>query len=280
MLTAIGRINPATHGSDPTLNQLVRIVPFGIPAPPDPIGRPGPLRTRLRIDERDLLVLWGGGIYEWLDPLTLIEAAAAMDNAVKVFFLGTTPGTPAMPIGQRAMARSQELRLLNRSVFFGEGWVPYDERAAYLLDADVGVSLHRDHIEATFAFRTRILDYIWAGLPIVASDGDSWATLVRDRALGEVVKPGDVADTRQALLRLAHEGTRRACARAVRAVADEFRWDKVTEPLMEFCRHPQRAPDLLDPYQRLRARVDASERVHALLGRVRRSVTAAARRRR
>ena len=40
--------------------------------------------------------------------------------------------------------------------------MPYDERADYLLDADVGVSTHFPHIETEFSFRTRILDYLWA----------------------------------------------------------------------------------------------------------------------
>jgi hypothetical protein len=43
----------------------------------------------------------------------------------------------------------------------------------------VGVSTHRDHLETRLSFRTRMLDYIWAGLPIVCTDGDHFASLVR-----------------------------------------------------------------------------------------------------
>jgi glycosyltransferase involved in cell wall biosynthesis len=157
-------------------------------------------------------------------------------------------------------------------VFFGDEWVPYDDRAAYLLDADVGVSLHRHTVESTFAFRTRILDYVWAGLPIVASAGDTWANLVRDRDLGEVVDPGDVGGARRALASLTDPARRTACADAVRALAAEFRWDKVVGPLAEFCRHPQRAPDLLPHYQRRRFRVDASDRLHTMLRWIRASI--------
>src|SRR5664280_3299763 len=46
---------------------------------------------------------------------------------------------------------------------------PYTERSDHLLDADVGVSTHFDHVETEFSFRTRILDYLWTGLPIVAT---------------------------------------------------------------------------------------------------------------
>ena len=54
-------------------------------------------------------------------------------------------------------------------------WVPYDERADFLLDADLGVSTHLEHIETAYSFRTRVLDYWWAGLPVVATDGDTFA---------------------------------------------------------------------------------------------------------
>jgi glycosyltransferase involved in cell wall biosynthesis len=272
MLTAAGRINPSTYGADPTLRDLVRIVPFGLPAPPPPIHRPGPLRKRLGLAADDLVVLWGGGIYEWLDPLSLIEALAGIGtDRIKAFFIGTahpTPEVPAMPIAAQAHARARELGVLDRTVFFGDGWIPYDERAGYLLDADVGVSLHRDHIETTFAFRTRMLDYIWAGLPILCSDGDAFADLVRKRQIGEVVPIGDVPAIRSALLRLMEAPYRDRLHRPLRDVATELRWDTVVAPVMEFCRSPARAPDQLAPYRKLRRRVEIGERVHGLLARL------------
>ena len=268
MLIAVGRVNPSTYGVDPTLRRLVQVVPFGLPTPPPPLQRPGPLRTRLGFAKDDLVVLWGGGIYEWLDPLSLIEAIASMDtDRVKAFFVGTahpTPDVPTMPIAAQAEARARELGVLDRTVFFGEGWIPYHERAGYLLDADIGVSLHRDHIEATFAFRTRILDYIWAGLPILCSDGDTFAGLVRERRVGEVVPIGDVAAIRSALLRLMDAPHRDHLRQRLPDVAAELQWDKVSAPLMEFCRSPARAPDQLAPYRRLRRRVEIGERVHGL----------------
>ena len=94
---------------------------------------------------------------------------------------------------------AEELGLLDRRVFFNEGWVPYDERGAYLLEADVGVSAHFDELEARFAFRTRLLDCIWAGLPIVTSRGDALAEVVEERGLGRAVPPGDVDAYAEAL---------------------------------------------------------------------------------
>jgi len=98
-------------------------------------------------------------------------------------------------------ALSRELGLDGRTVFFND-WVPYAERENYLLEADVGVSLHRDHLETRFSFRTRFLDYVWAGLPIVATRGDVLSDQVRADGLGVVVEPNDVDGVAQAILTL------------------------------------------------------------------------------
>jgi hypothetical protein len=65
---------------------------------------------------------------------------------------------------------ADKLGLTDKFIFFNEAWVDYEDRANYLLDADVGVSTHFLHVETTFSFRTRTLDYLWAGLPIVATE--------------------------------------------------------------------------------------------------------------
>jgi hypothetical protein len=91
-----------------------------------------------------------------------------------LFFMGARHPNPqeSERKGLReTIALSRELGLDGRAVFFND-WVPYAERENYLLEADVGVSLHRDHLETHFAFRTRFLDCLWAGLPIITTRGD------------------------------------------------------------------------------------------------------------
>src|SRR5262249_54226492 len=138
----------------------------------------------------DKVILWGGGIYNWFDPLVLIRAVDKLRTrlpSARVFFMGTRHpnlDVPEMRMTQNAYALSYDLGLKGTHVFFNDDWVAYDRRADYLLDADVGVSTHLDHIETEFSFRTRILDYLWASLPIVCTKGDAFAQLVEDRNLG------------------------------------------------------------------------------------------------
>ena len=122
--------------------------------------------------------------------------------------------------------------------------MPYEERANYLLEADIGVSFHRDHLETRFSFRGRFLDYLWASLPIIATEGDVLSDLVSTQGLGRVVKAGDEEHVAAAILDMVNVPDLRARhAPQFERVATNFRWDVVTHPLVEFCAQPKIAPD-------------------------------------
>jgi hypothetical protein len=73
-LTAAGRVNPYTHEMDAGLSRFVLIVPFGVPEDP-PVAKPARFRGAVPgIGQDDLIVVWGGGIWNWFDPLSLIRA--------------------------------------------------------------------------------------------------------------------------------------------------------------------------------------------------------------
>lgn len=249
-LAATGRINADTYDDDPSLRSLIAEVPFGLPEEP-------PRRTRaaLRgvvpgIEPDDEVVLWGGGVYDWLDPETLVRAVDLLrprHARLRVFFLGVRHPNPMVqpsPALVSVQALSDELGLTGRHVFFNDGWVAYDDRHNYLLDADIGVSLHRDHLETAFSFRARVVDYLWAGLPIVCSAGDAFAELVAAEGLGAVVPPEDPAAVAAALDELLSDPARRAaCAEQVAAVRGRFRWSTALAPLVAFCDRARRAAD-------------------------------------
>ena len=258
-LAALGRLNTVSYDEDHTLRSLIDVAPFGIsPEPPQRV------RPRLKgvvegIGPDDKVVLWGGGIYNWFDPLTLIRAVDVLSRRrddVRLFFLGMQhphPHVPEMRMSFAARTLAADLGLTGRHVFFNEEWVRYDERGDYLLEADLGVSNHLDHVETAFSFRTRMLDYLWAGLPMVCTRGDVFAALVDAHGLGLTVGPGDVDGLADALERiLSDDDFAEQCRANVRAIAPEYHWSRVLAPLVAFCRRPRRAPDLLDDYARRR----------------------------
>ena len=123
-------------------------------------------------------MLWNGGLWPWLDPETAIRAVGALAErrpGVRLVFMGAAQQLPAQRTAERAQALAAELGLLDRVVFFNDEWVPYEQRADWLLEADCALSTHEDHLETRFAFRTRVLDCFWARLPIVCTGGDDLA---------------------------------------------------------------------------------------------------------
>ena len=250
-LAALGRVNARTYDSDPSLDALIAVAPFGVPAEPPPTS-PSVKGTVPGLGPDDALVLWAGGVYDWLDPLTVVRAVDRVRQQrddVRLLFLGMAhpgEGESAMAAAVRALAA--ERGLTGTHVLFNDGWVPYDERARWLLSADVGVSAHLRHIEATYAFRTRVLDYLWAGLPVVTTEGDTLADAVAARGAGIAVPPGDDEAMAVALVRVLDDRVVAFHSReGARSMAAELTWPQVLAPLAAFCAAPRRAADLIDP---------------------------------
>ena len=249
-LAGSGRVNARTYSRDPELRSLIGVVPFGLSSTPPQHDHPVLKGVLPGIDADDKLVVWGGGIYDWFDPITLVRAIASLASRrpeVKLFFMGVqhpNPDVPEMDIVAKVRAVSDELGLTGVNVFFNDAWIPYDDRGAFLREADAGVSTHYEHLETTFSFRTRILDYLWAELPIVTTAGDSFAELVAVEDLGVVVDERDVEGLASALESvLFDEEARRRHVANVTRVREQFTWENVLKPLVEFVREPVRAAD-------------------------------------
>jgi GT2 family glycosyltransferase/glycosyltransferase involved in cell wall biosynthesis len=249
-LSALGRFTPELYDADPSTRSLLTVVPFGLPDQPPRRTGAGPRGTVDGVGGHDKVVLWAGGVYSWFDPLTLVRAVHRLrerHDDVRLIFLGMhhpNPDIPEMGVAHDLRALASRLGLTDKHVFFNETWVPYGERHNWLLDADCGVTTHFEHVETTFAFRTRVLDYLWAGLPIVTTDGDSFAELVRAEGLGVVVPAEDPDALADALARVLYDERFAAeCRRRVEAVRERFGWPAVLEPLVRFCRDPRPAPD-------------------------------------
>lgn len=258
-LAALGRINTASYDADPTLGSLLAVVPFGIPEEPPHRRRAVLKGVHPGIERGDIVILWAGGVYNWFDPLTLVHAIAEISKThprVRLVFLGMRhPLVPETRMARATRKLAHDLGLVGTHVFFNEEWVAYQDRADYLLDADIGVSCHLDTLETAFSFRTRMLDYLWAGLPMVATRGDVFADLIEQRGLGRTAEPGDVEGLVAALCELIDNAELRAeCRRRIGEVAPTFCWSSVLAPLIDFCRAPRRAPDLRDPWTAARLR--------------------------
>lgn len=259
-MVALGRTTPELYDADPSLNKLIALVPFGL-SDSEPVRTTHAIRGAIPgISEASKVVIWGGGIYNWFDPLTVIRAIHRAKEKIAdlhLVFLGAkhpNPDVPEMRMVTAARELARDLGLEGTHVHFNESWVPYDERQNYLCDADVAVSAHFNNVETEFSFRTRILDYLWAGLPMVVTEGDYFADLTQREGLGEVVGYEDVDAFAAALVNLLNDDGYRTQAREnIARIAQSFRWSEVLAPLREYCASPYFAPDRESAEQRARA---------------------------
>jgi glycosyltransferase involved in cell wall biosynthesis len=248
-LASLGRLNPFTYEDDPRPSGLVGIVPFGLPTDPPRAHGPFLRRPGGPVSPDDVVVLWWGGVYPWFDPDLAIRAVAALAQSHPtvrlVFSVARHPNpTVAEPVTVPAARRLVRELGIESNVVLLEDWIPYEQRSDILLEADLGLSVAKDHLESRFSFRTRALDYLWAGVPIVCTRGDELGDLVDRSQLGATCRPADLEGLVTSLREMVTDpGRRRACSARVSAAAQDFTWPRVAAPLVEFCSHPNAAKD-------------------------------------
>lgn len=250
-LTAMGRINALRwpNASRANVDDLISLVPFGL-SPVKPRRERNALREMFNIPVDDFVLVWGGGIYQWFDPLTVIRAVKQLVERgyrVHLAFVGVkhpNPGISQHDMCAAAVALSNELGLTGKFVHFNFGWVAYEDRHNYLLDADVGVSAHYNNPETIFSFRTRMLDYLWCGLPVVSTRGDVFGDSLAAEGCGIAIDYECVDGWVSAIKALIDDrGSLSAMSDSVFAYAEAFRWDRVVADFCARCGSLTKAAD-------------------------------------
>jgi glycosyltransferase involved in cell wall biosynthesis len=237
-LTALGRVNPERLAADPDLSRLLLEVPFGVPEELPPHE---PFLPARRGGERRILF---GGLYDWYDPFTLLAALERLDDVPWELYVVRNPNADETP---QALLARVEARCRARG-WWGErvrplDWVPAARRFDLLRDVDVLCSPHTPALETRLSLRTRFLDALAAGCPVVVTEGGTVARLVREHDAGWLVPPGDATALLAALRAALGDGGERDRRRAAgRRLAAGFAWERVLAPLVAFCREPWRDP--------------------------------------
>lgn len=242
-----GRLDLDIVERDPAAHALVGVVPFGIAqdAPTPLADGEGALRGKL-VEADAIPLLWTGGLWNWFDPVTLVEGLARAregEPRLQLVVMGMHHPEAAWEEQEasRAMrARAGELGLLEggsaAGVVLCDTWIPYAERHRFLLDAAAGVSAHHDGLETRLSFRTRLLDHLWAGLPTITTAGGELSDRMVAAGAAHEVADGDVNGWTNALLALARSSDAddsAAMRSAARGVADSYRWSTTTRPLID-----------------------------------------------
>lgn len=220
------------------VSDIIDIVPFGITNREPEISKKL-LHTKINnYKEDDKIFIWGGGVWNWFDPITIIKAIYEISKTrddVKLFFLGVKHPNPEVKeteVLNKSIVLSQELGIKDKFVFFNMDWVEYDDRENYFLESFAGISCHYDHLETRFSFRTRILDYLWCDLPIISTKGDFFGSEIEKHTLGITIEPEDVQGCKDAMLKLIEDKEfYETCKGNIKEYKETLRWNNVVKPL-------------------------------------------------
>lgn len=211
-------------------------IPFGI----EDIGVAAP-------ENRDNIILWGGGMWEWLDPATAVEAVVAVNRRgveCRLLFLGRS--RPNQHSADRRREDRLDALIAGGAplVSANDSWTPYRDRLAWLRRSKVAIMLHRPTAEAAYSIRTRLFDAIAAAVPVITTEQGFAAELVSAEGLGVVVPPSDPAAVADAIERLIKDDDfYAACVSNLIRIQPRFAWETVTRPLIEALTEWQRQPE-------------------------------------
>lgn len=270
MLLTRGRLTESDYADDLSLRDLIDVVPFGVPDRLPRLGDSLLTDQQPWVSDDDLVVLWAGGDEPWSDPMTVVRALPAVlekiPNTKLCFIARRGPGHAArwaVPLREQAA----ELGLPATCMIFAEAT---QEGEGHLVEADVAVGSTADDARARLAPRTPVLDALWAGLPVVVTEGGLLADAVQSERAGVAVKAGDVVGMSEALVRLLTSPVLRAeCSTHGRAIASRHQYRRTTAPLRRVLQEPWRWRALREARQRGRTVTDdvrllLDRRVHEL----------------
>ncbi len=256
-LAMAGRLNSRTFGYEFTRailpgsppNERAALTPAG--------GGARQLLAQQGIADTDFVVLWCGGYNTWTDVETLFHGLeAAMASNPHIHYVSVGASTYAAPdnVYDRFVAMAAASPYAGR--YHMLGWRPWSEMAAYYRESNVGINIDALHYETIFGTRTRLVEMIASGLPVVTSLGAELSYQLRDAGVALAFAVGDWQMLGQHLAQLAADATL-TCEMAVgayRFAQHDLSFAATTAPLRAWVQNPAPAPDKQAASQTARVR--------------------------
>lgn len=232
-------LEPRIYNQNPSLDDFISIAPFGMT---DGKAKAKDKEVFFKkfpgIKKTDKIIYWGGGIWNWFDPISVIKAVEKLSKKrkdIKLFFLGVkhpNPKIKAMQMANEALEYTKKKGLLDKYVFFNFDWTPYDERVDYLGLSAIGISTHFNNAETRFSFRTRVLDYLWAEIPMILTRGDAFANLCEQKNLGVVVDYENSDQIADAIEKIVDDKKfTKEIIENIKEIKTQFRWSTVAKTI-------------------------------------------------
>jgi len=239
-LGAAGRLNRKTSGYE-----FTRVIPIGIPDEKY-VHEKRVFRGTGKIRDDDFVVLWTGGFNTWTDVDTLFQGlTSAMKINPKIKFVSTGGEIPEQDIATYPHFKE----LINKSAFEENfvlmGWINGKDVPNYYFEADIGINIDRDIYEVKLGSKSRILDWMRAGLPVLSSNVCELTKIMEKEKIGYTFKPHDPENLSEKLVELSYkkEELKKTALKAKNYASDYFSFAETSKPFTEWVLHPGFAPD-------------------------------------
>lgn len=242
-LAMSGRLNSQTFGF-----KFAHTILPGAPTPEITAIKP-PDRTFLKeqgIRNEDFVLLWCGGYNTWTDVHTLfaaLEWAMAQDASIHYLSVGaSTYGGPNTVYDQfqDLIAASQF-----QDRFHLMGWQPWSSINQYYRASDAGLNIDALHYETIYGTRTRLVEMMAAGLPVITSLGCELSYFLQSKRAGLTFEVEDWQELGQHIVYLAQDKSGRLdlARKSLTCAMDDLSFCTTTIPLRNWVKNPQMAPD-------------------------------------
>ncbi len=162
-----------------------------------------------------------------VDMLVAVKRLRPEGINVTLDLFGNAVGTQVMELIQEGQSKGW---------LAYHGFVPYHILMKKLPQYHVGLSPLRDHLNYRYSLPTKLLDYMAAGLAVVASNLPRTAEIAGDTACAVLHEPGDTEELQQCIRALLHEPTRLKLAQSGGHAISRYSWATQEQALFQIYR--------------------------------------------
>ncbi|HPR63653.1 MAG TPA: hypothetical protein PK014_05470 [Thermoanaerobaculia bacterium] len=236
-----GRLTPDLYARSHHLEPIMMVIPFGVPDT-DPPDHDGWLRHRLSVPDHEPLVFFGG-VYDWYDTDTLLAVWRTLVREKRAHLVicrhPRADTTPQIRF-ETFLEGAKESGLLHDTIHVVD-WIPYHDRVSAYRDCHTALSFHFQSFETTLSFRTRVLDFLWAGLPVLTSPGGGLEQVLFDLPGLRILKENTVSEGAEVLAEMISRPIEDAERKRISlAIRNRLSWDRVLAPLSDYLKSLER----------------------------------------